>query len=83
MISDVTTEKGLMTKARKFVTDDAGNLRYRVGVIGLGYVGLPLVLACADKHYCVGYDSNTQRVTDLCNNYDANHEILEEELPSE
>ncbi len=82
MIRDVKTEKGLVTKARQIGTDGAGNLRYRVGVIGLGYVGLPLVLACAEKHYCVGFDLNIQRVTDLCNNHDANHEILEQELQS-
>jgi len=38
----------------------------RVGVIGLGYVGLPLGVAFAEEgHYVVGIDNNAQRVAGI------------------
>jgi UDP-N-acetyl-D-galactosamine dehydrogenase len=38
---------------------------FKIAVIGLGYVGLPLALAFAKKYAVVGYDINAQRVADL------------------
>lgn len=37
----------------------------RIGVIGLGYVGLPLALAFARHHPVVGYDHDRQRIAEL------------------
>ena len=37
----------------------------KIGIIGLGYVGLPLAAAFANKFDVVGYDINTQRVKEL------------------
>ena len=34
----------------------------KIGIIGLGYVGLPLAAAFAHKFDVVGYDINMQRV---------------------
>jgi UDP-N-acetyl-D-galactosamine dehydrogenase len=43
---------------------------YKIGVIGLGYVGLPLSIAFAEKYQVVGYDINTERVSELKNGID-------------
>jgi len=38
----------------------------RVGIIGLGYVGLPLALLFSEEHFCVtGFDIDTTKVTNL------------------
>ena len=36
---------------------------HKCGVIGLGYVGLPLALAFAKKFTVVGYDNNSKELT--------------------
>ena len=36
-----------------------------IGVIGLGYVGLPLAINLASKYKVFGYDVNSKRVNDL------------------
>jgi UDP-N-acetyl-D-galactosamine dehydrogenase len=48
---------------------------YKIGVIGLGYVGLPLSIAFAEKYQVVGYDINEERVTQLNNGIDKTKEI--------
>ena len=47
----------------------------KIGVIGLGYVGLPLARLFATKYDVVGYDINTQRVTELNSGLDSTLEI--------
>ena len=39
--------------------------RNTIGVIGLGYVGLPVALAFAKKYTVVGFDINEQRIKEL------------------
>lgn len=41
------------------------NKSAKVGIIGLGYVGLPLAIAFAQKFYTVGYDLNEKIITHL------------------
>ena len=53
---------------------------YRIGVIGLGYVGLPLAVAFAEKYNVIGYDINLQRVEELNDNYDSTLEISTSKL---
>lgn len=53
---------------------------YTVGVIGLGYVGLPLAVAFADKFETIGYDINKVRVNELNEGYDQTGEVTEEDL---
>jgi UDP-N-acetyl-D-galactosamine dehydrogenase len=48
---------------------------YKIGVIGLGYVGLPLSIAFAEKYQVVGYDINTERVSALKNGIDKTKEV--------
>ena len=51
-----------------------------IGIIGLGYVGLPLALALAEKHTVLGYDTNKERVASLQKGVDNTKEIPTEEI---
>lgn len=47
----------------------------KIGIIGLGYVGLPLARLLATKHPVVGFDINRHRVDDLQNGIDTTREV--------
>lgn len=47
---------------------------YRICVVGLGYVGLPLALEFAKHFPVVGFDINVQRVSELSMGKDTNNE---------
>jgi UDP-N-acetyl-D-glucosamine/UDP-N-acetyl-D-galactosamine dehydrogenase len=47
----------------------------KICLIGLGYVGLPLAVAFAEKFQVVGYDLSNSRIQDLENGYDKTLEI--------
>ncbi|HAW19881.1 MAG TPA: nucleotide sugar dehydrogenase [Flavobacteriales bacterium] len=47
----------------------------KLGVIGLGYVGLPIALAFAKKVSVVGFDINAERVEMMRNNVDPSDEL--------
>ncbi len=49
--------------------------QYTIGIIGLGYVGLPLSIAFADKYSVIGYDINRERIDDLKNGIDKTNEL--------
>lgn len=51
-----------------------------IGIIGLGYVGLPLAVEFAKKFPVVGFDINTQRIQDLRNGVDKTLEVSTDEL---
>lgn len=46
-----------------------------IAVVGLGYVGLPLALRFAGHFSVIGYDINTQRISDLRECKDRNNEV--------
>ena len=46
-----------------------------IGIIGLGYVGLPLAVEFAKKYSVVGFDINQSRVEEITNNIDLTLEI--------
>lgn len=52
----------------------------KIGIIGLGYVGLPLAIAFAEKYAVVGFDVNVQRIADLKKAFDHTLESSKEEL---
>lgn len=52
----------------------------KIGVIGLGYVGLPLAHAFAKKYPVVGFDINTARIEELENGQDRTLELTTEQL---
>lgn len=49
--------------------------QYTIGIIGLGYVGLPLSIAFADQYQVFGYDINGQRIAELKNCIDNTKEL--------
>ena len=51
-----------------------------VGVVGLGYVGLPVAAAFARHYPVIGYDINPRRIEELNRAYDRNQEIPPEAL---
>lgn len=48
---------------------------HKIGVIGLGYVGLPLSIVFSKKYKVIGYDINEDRVNELKELYDRTNEI--------
>src|SRR5579864_9535758 len=50
-------------------------INYRIAVIGLGYVGLPLAVEFAKKYPVVGFDINKGRVEELRGGTDHTLEI--------
>jgi UDP-N-acetyl-D-galactosamine dehydrogenase len=55
---------------------------YKIGIIGLGYVGLPLAVAFAEKYPVIGYDINKRRVNELLDGLDSTLEIESFQLKS-
>ena len=52
----------------------------RIGVIGLGYVGLPLAVEFGKQFDTLGYDIDAGRIAALHDSTDQNREITDEEL---
>jgi len=57
-------------------------LKDKIAIIGLGYVGLPLARLFATKFYVVGFDINTDRITELKSGFDSTLEVDNETLQS-
>ena len=55
---------------------------YKIGIIGLGYVGLPLAVAFAEKYKTIGFDINANRIGELAKGVDTTLEIEGEYLKS-
>lgn len=58
------------------------NKQARIGVVGLGYVGLPLAAAFGRKVDVLGFDIHSEKVDQLKNGFDATGELTSEELAS-
>ena len=54
----------------------------KIAIIGLGYVGLPLAVAFAEKYKVIGFDVNNHRVSKLNSGHDENLEIEDALLTS-
>lgn len=54
----------------------------KIGIIGLGYVGLPLARLFATKYQVVGFDVNEKRIQDLKEGKDTTLEVSEDLLKS-
>ena len=55
---------------------------FKICVIGLGYVGLPLARLFSTKYKTIGFDMNPARVQDLMNGHDGTLEVSDELLGS-
>lgn len=58
--------------------DSIANLK--IGIIGLGYVGLPLAVEFGKKYPVLGFDINHKRVDELSAGHDATLEVSDAEL---
>ena len=54
----------------------------KIAIIGLGYVGLPLARLFATKYSVVGFDINTDRISELMSGVDSTLEVDNETLQS-
>ncbi len=52
----------------------------KICVIGLGYVGLPILLRLSNKYKCVGFDNNLERINALKKGIDKFREFRKKEL---
>ena len=48
---------------------------YKIAIIGLGYVGLPLAIEFSKFYNVVGFDINKERIRGLNNNIDSNFDV--------
>ena len=55
-------------------------MKSKIGIIGLGYVGLPLAVAIAKKHPVIGFDINKKRISELNSGLDSTNELTNEEV---
>ena len=53
---------------------------HNIGIIGLGYVGLPLALAFSKKYFIKAFDKDSKRIETLKRNEDINNEVKKFEL---
>ena len=54
--------------------------KIKLGVVGMGYVGLPLAIEFATKINVVGYDINNTRIENLKKNFDETNEVLKKDI---
>lgn len=52
----------------------------RIGIVGLGYVGLPLAVYLARRFSVVGFDVDTRRIEELRKGVDRTREVIPEEI---
>lgn len=57
-------------------------MQYRVGVIGLGYVGLPLAVESGRKYLTIGFDIDQSRIDELKGGIDRTQEVEGDSLLS-
>jgi UDP-N-acetyl-D-glucosamine/UDP-N-acetyl-D-galactosamine dehydrogenase len=57
-------------------------IKDKIAIIGLGYVGLPLARLFATKYSVVGFDINTDRISELISGVDSTLEVDNETLQS-
>ena len=48
----------------------------KIGIIGLGYVGLPLALEFSKKNKVLGFDLDKRRISELSEGRDRNNEVI-------
>ena len=57
-------------------------MRKKIGIVGLGYVGVPLAVEFGKKFITVGYDTNTNRINELKKGIDSTGEVSKRNLQS-
>ena len=54
--------------------------KFKIAVIGLGYVGLPLARLFSTKYQTIGYDLNSNRIQALMQGHDETLELSDDLL---
>ena len=54
--------------------------KFKIGIVGLGYVGLPLAAILSEKYDCVGFDISKERVGELKLGKDRTRELDQQRL---
>ena len=54
--------------------------KYKIAIVGLGYVGLPLAVEFSSKFFTVGFDVDKKRINDLNNKIDLTKELTTDQL---
>lgn len=54
------------------------NKEERISIVGLGYVGMPIAVAFAKKASVIGFDVNTEKISQYQNGYDPTKEVGDE-----
>ena len=55
-------------------------INYKIAIIGLGYVGLPLAVAFGEKYSVVGFDINEERIANLNKGVDTTMQCTSQEI---
>ena len=55
-------------------------MKIRIGIIGLGYVGLPLAVELGKYFQVIAFDINKKRIKELNNNRDINNDYRKRKL---
>src|SRR5690625_6713024 len=51
-----------------------------IGIVGLGYVGLPVAVGFAEKYDVIGFDVNQSKIEELNRHIDRTSEVSNDEL---
>ena len=51
-----------------------------ISLVGLGYVGLPVAVAFGKQQQCIGFDINSQRISELKQGFDRTQETTAADL---
>ncbi len=62
--------------------EDLQNKKEKIGVVGLGYVGLPLAVLLSRHFDVIGFDINQDRVAELLSGHDHTGEVSDTDLQS-
>ena len=54
--------------------------KYKIAIIGLGYVGLPLAVEFSHHYNVIGYDINSKRINELKSGFDRTFEVKKKDL---
>ena len=55
-------------------------MKFKIAILGLGYVGLPVAVEFGKNSKVIGFDTKNQRIEELGSLYDRNNEVTKEEL---
>ena len=70
---------GLISRYRTFEPMSAQR-EHTIAILGLGYVGLPLAVACSKKYRTLGFDINAEKAALIASGVDPTNELDSDQL---